>query len=259
MHFNFRTHTHKLTGKTCSYFCTGCRKKSKSWRLRGRRANADYAEAAKGLLIFDNVNTHDALKNCWPASKHGEVLETTRDVLVASLPIDHGFEVNEFDIEDGAKFLLHMARNRKSSDDGVDASKEVAKVLGGLPLALNQMAALINARNCSNKEFPALYARYNRQLHKQKKSGWKYLGYQNSLDTVWEMSFKTIGSEAHACLGVLSFLSTDSVPSEGFTPTESYDLPSLLALCKDELRYEINVFLRIPRSQQIAWAMPSRN
>ena len=128
-----------------------------------------------------------------------------------------------------------------------DASKEVAKVLGGLPLAVNQMAALINARNCSIKEFQALNAKYNRQLHKQKKSSWKYLGYQHSLDTVWEMSFKTIGSEARACLGVLSFFSADSVPSEVFTPTESYGLPSLPALCEDELRYEINVLLRTLR------------
>jgi hypothetical protein len=197
------------------------------------RPSANCAEAAKWLLIFDNVYTHDALEDCWPASKHGAVLVTTRDVLVATLPIDHGLEVNEFDAEEGAKFLLHMAPNRKRIDDELEASKEVAKLLGGLPLALNQMAALINARNCSIKEFQALYAKYDRQLHKQKKSGWKYLGYQHSINTVWEISFKTLG----ACLAVLSFFSADSVPSEVFTPTEAGDLPSLLAFCEDELRY----------------------
>lgn len=48
--------------------------------------------AAKWLLVFDNVDTHDALDSCWPASKHGAVLVTTRDVLIATLPIDTGLE-----------------------------------------------------------------------------------------------------------------------------------------------------------------------
>jgi hypothetical protein len=157
-------------------------------------------------------------------------------VLVATLPIDEGLEVNEFNVEDGAKFLLAMTHKRKRTNDEAEAAQEVAGQLGGLPLALNQMAALINARNCSIREFQAMYAKHDQRLHKQRKSGWKYLGYQHSLDTVWEISFQNLGLEARACLGVLSFFSADSVPSEVFTPLESEDLPELLAFCEDEFR-----------------------
>jgi hypothetical protein len=55
-------------------------------------------------------------------------------------------EVHEFNFEDGAKFLLAMAHKRKRTSDEAEASQELAKQLGGLLLALSQMAALINAR-----------------------------------------------------------------------------------------------------------------
>ncbi len=129
---------------------------------------------------------------------------TTRDVLVATLPIDTGLEINEFGVDDGAEFLLHMATSRNRADGELEAARQVTNLLGGLPLALNQMAALINAKNCTVSEFHAMYLKYEERLHKEKKSGWKYLGYQHSLDTVFEMSFERLGREARTCLGVLS-------------------------------------------------------
>jgi hypothetical protein len=81
-----------------------------------------------------------------------------------------------------------------------------------------------------------MHAKYEQRLHKQRKSGWKFLGNQHSLDTVWEMSFQNLGPEARACLSVLSFLSADSVPLEVFTLLESEDLLELLSFCEDELR-----------------------
>ncbi|KAI1410375.1 hypothetical protein F5Y13DRAFT_192236 [Hypoxylon sp. FL1857] len=191
--------------------------------------------SAKWLLIFDNVDNHSVLDNCWPASKHGAVLVTTRDVLVATLLIDTGLEVNEFDNDEGAKFLLHMTPSRRRIDSELESARRVAKELGGLPLALNQMAALINARNYSIDDFYIMYAKYDQRLHNQKKSGWKYLGYPYGLDTVWEISFMNLGDHARACLGVLSFLSADSVPAEVFTASEPNKLPDVLSFCSDEL------------------------
>ncbi|KAI0139030.1 hypothetical protein F4776DRAFT_47404 [Hypoxylon sp. NC0597] len=190
---------------------------------------------AKWLLIFDNVDSHNALDGCWPASKHGAVLVTTRDVLVATLPIDTGLEVDEFDNDEGAKFLLHMTPNRRRIDSELESAQLVAAELGGLPLALNQMAALINARNYSIEDFRTMYAKYDQRLHKQKKSGWKYLGYKHALDTVWEISFTNLGDGARACLGVLSYFSADSVPAEVFTAPEPDKLPDILSFCSDEL------------------------
>ncbi|KAM5361674.1 hypothetical protein ACJZ2D_012951 [Fusarium nematophilum] len=96
-------------------------------------------QPAKWLLTFDNVDRHDVLDDCWPAPQHGAVLVTTRDVLVASLPIDWGLEVNEFDSDQGAEFLLHMAPNRRRVDGELEAAREVAKQLGGLLLKAGEV------------------------------------------------------------------------------------------------------------------------
>lgn len=191
---------------------------------------------AKWLLIFDNVDNPDVLDNCWPDSKHGAVLVTTRDMRIASLPIDKVMEVNEFEATEGAQFLLEMSTSRRRVDGEVDEAWKVANLLGGLPLALHQMAALINAKNWSIHDFYNMYTKHEQCLHKQKENDWKSSGYQHALDTVWELSFTVLGAEARACLGVLSFFSADSVPAEVFAPIEHRDLPGLLAFCEDELR-----------------------
>ncbi|KAL8853088.1 MAG: hypothetical protein Q9221_002119 [Calogaya cf. arnoldii] len=191
----------------------------------------------KWLLIFDNVDSHDMISNCWPVSKHGAILVTTRDVVVATLPIDTGLEVNEFGVAQGAEFLLQMTPNRRRQDRETKSAEDVARQLGGLPLALNQMAALVNARNLSLKEFGDMYTKHDQRLHEQKKSGSKYLGYKYSLDTVCELSFDNLGDDARAWLGVLSFLAADSVPLEVFTWEKPENLPTSLAFCEDELRY----------------------
>ncbi|UPL02483.1 hypothetical protein LCI18_013417 [Fusarium solani-melongenae] len=176
------------------------------------------------LLIFDNVDQHDVLDNCWPASQHGAVLVTTRDVLVATLPIDTG-------------------RERRARADGeLEAAQGVTKQLGGLLLALNQMAALINARNYYIKDFGALYSKNEQRLHKQRKNGWKYIGYQHGLDTMQEIPFSNLRDGARAYLGVLSFFSPGSVLSEIFTAKEVGALPPLLSFYEDEFRWVTNFY-----------------
>ncbi|CAG8978830.1 hypothetical protein HYALB_00013204 [Hymenoscyphus albidus] len=130
-----------------------------------------HTTSARWLLIFDNVNTHNALDDCWPVSTHGAVLVTTQDVLVATLPFDIGLEVNELGVDDGAEFLLHMTPNRKRSEGELNAAHQVTTLLHGLPLPISQMAAFINAQNSSISEFHNLYLKYEQRLHKQRKSG----------------------------------------------------------------------------------------
>ncbi|CAH0056955.1 unnamed protein product [Clonostachys solani] len=84
----------------------------------------------------------------------------------------------------------------------------------------------------------SIYMKHGQQLHTKRKSGWKYLGYEHSLDTVWDMSFRNLGIEARACLGVLSFLSADSIPSEIFLSSKPDRLPELLSFCADELELD---------------------
>ncbi|KAL8658195.1 MAG: hypothetical protein Q9226_001193 [Calogaya cf. arnoldii] len=115
----------------------------------------DFSRVAVDALKLPNAHPHAHGENMvlvldWlqkTLSKHGAILVTTRDVVVATLPMDTGLEVNEFGVDQGAGFLLQMTPNRRREDGEINSAEDVARQLGGLPLALNQMAALVNARS----------------------------------------------------------------------------------------------------------------
>ncbi|KAI1127032.1 hypothetical protein F5Y10DRAFT_266482 [Nemania abortiva] len=163
--------------------------------------------SAKWLLVFDNVVSGSVFESFWPVSNHGAIIVTTRNPFFGSFPADFGMEVCGFDERDGAEFLLQMALHRRRNLDGeIEAARRVSRDLGGLPLAISQMAALINARNYTIAEFADIYAKHGCRLHGETKPGWVYLGYENALDSVWEDSFKKLGESALSRLKTSSFL-----------------------------------------------------
>ena len=166
---------------------------------------------------------------------------TTKDTTITSLLVDNGITVDEFSIDEGAAFLMQMTPDRRCEDGDQETAESIARQLGGLPLALNQMAAIVNARNWSLKLFGGVYQHYDQSLHKQKESGSSYLGYKHTLDTVWVLSFQCFGSNAHACLSVLTFLAADSIPLELFKTKSFEDPPKSLTFCMDELWYVVKL------------------
>jgi len=113
----------------------------------------------------------------------------------------------------------------------------VSLKLDGHALAINQMAALMNARKMSPTKFLRLYADNPLRVHRERKVGWKYIGYQHALDTVWNMSFEALDQDASLCLGILSWLAPDSIPRALFEHSKSVSLPKSLDFCQDEFRY----------------------
>ncbi|KAL8690231.1 MAG: hypothetical protein Q9224_004454, partial [Gallowayella concinna] len=190
---------------------------------------------AKWLLVFDNVETHQIFENCWPAADHGAILVTTRRHVVASQPIDQGLEITDFEIDDGARFVLHLLQKRQGTPEEKTAATELSKLLHGYALAISQMTAYMNARTMPIKDFLSVYKKYPKKLHRERKEGWKYIGYNYALDTVWDISFSALDQSAHACLAVLSFYAPDSIPTALLEPSETLTLGPRLEFCKDEL------------------------
>jgi hypothetical protein len=185
----------------------------------------------------------DILDNIWPASKHGTVLVTTRDRTLWSTPIDQGLEINEVKLEEGTAFLMQAANMRTKVDDELVAAQETIAKLGGLPLAITQMSALINAHSWSFSQFNEVYEEKSKILHREKRPGWSYPGYSESLDTVWELSFASLSKNARTLLGFVSLLSPDSVPTRLFSPSV-VALPTPLSFCSDKLEYVYQIQAR---------------
>ena len=192
--------------------------------------------ASNWLLVFDNVENHHILTSYWPVTNQGAVLVTTRRRVVASQPVEFGLEIKDFSAEEGAKFLLHLIVDRKANADEETAALELSTKLSGHALAISQMAAYMNARTMLIRSFLNLYNKYPQRLHREKKPGWTYIGYNHSLDTVWDISFEALNDSAKALLGVLCFCTPDSIPATLLAPSDPTILTKSLFFCQDELR-----------------------
>jgi hypothetical protein len=188
-------------------------------------------------LILDNVEDHSIFDECWPVAQHGAILITTRHPSLATQPVENGLEIPTFGTQEGADFLEHLLANRTVSEADHQASLQVSSKLDGHALAINQMAALMNARRISSTNFLNLYEKNPQRIHRERKTGWKYIGYQHALDTVWKISFASLGGDASLCLGILSWLVPDSIPYALFEHSETVNLPETLSFCQDDFRY----------------------
>ena len=94
-------------------------------------------ESSPWLLVFDNAPDSGAVREYLPPAGKGRVLITSRGAL---WPPGQGLEVPPLEVAAAAGFLA----SRTGDPDG-QAAAVLAAELGGLPLALEQAAAYLQA------------------------------------------------------------------------------------------------------------------
>ena len=77
-----------------------------------------------------------------------------------------------------------MGYDPKSEVNRASAAK-IAEVLGGLPLAINQISGFIAQQKLTLEDFLPLYARYSDEIHIRKLVT---ANYKHTLSTVWELA-----------------------------------------------------------------------
>ncbi|RDW93966.1 uncharacterized protein DSM5745_01288 [Aspergillus mulundensis] len=134
-----------------------------AWLSRPRSASAK----DNWLLIFDNATEPDLLADYLPYNGNGSILITSRDPFAKEdfFANASGIELEPLSTDDSATLLQRMVTGsgQAQTGDERDASEELAKRWGGLPLALTQMAGFMRRRQISMREFLRLYdtdARY---------------------------------------------------------------------------------------------------
>lgn len=194
---------------------------------------------AKWLLIYDNVETPMVFETYWPVSSHGSILITTRKLGLTTQPISQSIELYEFSPILGARFLVHNLRERHISEQDAEFqnARKISSKLFGHTLAISQMAALILAKGWTLEKFLVMYDKHTRKIHGERKSGWKYPGYEHAIDTVWQLSFSTLDSDAKHCLGIISLLMPDSILQELFEVSTKHLEDVGLSFCEDEYSY----------------------
>ena len=109
------------------------------------------------LLIFDNVDDASLLRDCWPVGSYGCILVTSRDARTGNyLRSNKVIVLEQLENSSAAPLLLRLSFTTVNSSNLDDASA-IVKRLGGLPIAIFQVAAYIYNKSMALKEFLTFY------------------------------------------------------------------------------------------------------
>ena len=166
------------------------------------------APDANWLMIFDNADSPEILRGDWLSGISGSILVTSRDPATkTNLYFSLGVEVECLTIENAAHLLRKLTSSIETPNK-IHDSLALSRRLGGLPLAISQVAALILRRNMSYKEFLKYY---EEEAHISEivrdHPGLKLDHYNHTLFTTWAL--EGLDLEALALLNVLSLLDPD--------------------------------------------------
>jgi tetratricopeptide (TPR) repeat protein len=166
------------------------------------------------MLIFDNVDDKDnvvrvLLKEILPLLCHGRVLITSRisdwPAEVADLPID------KLALNEAKAYLLEKTYGKRTDlPDDRRLAGQLAELLDGLPIALEQAAAYIAHRGISFKT-------YLDDLAKTKEAvlAWhdkSLINYPEPVLAVWHRTWQQLNAEQRAVLRITSFFAPSPIP-----------------------------------------------
>lgn len=190
---------------------------------------------ASWLLIFDNVDDPGILEPYWPIFGSGSILLTSRDRDASKLFVGQTLTLNlkPFDDPDGALLFRKLAyRPQKDGDEGI--TKVISKELGGLPLAIAQMAGVVQYHKLTFQEFYEQYQLWKErsQLFQEDMSERLSLR-RGSITTIF--ATEKLSAPARALLNVCVILDPDRIQESLFT-----DHALSIGICEDFPRTKLS-------------------
>jgi len=167
------------------------------------------------LLVLDNADDPVMLKPYLPATEHGHIILTSRAYDFQDLGIFRPVELRELSVEDATCFLLRRCIRLDAEAEERTAAEQLARDLGGFPLALEQAAAFVFETGVTFQRYSASY-RVRGQARLNARS--PALGqYPRTLATTWATNFEVVEKESPASSDILrfsAFLYPDFIPYE---------------------------------------------
>ncbi|KAM0466841.1 hypothetical protein ACHAPV_000350 [Trichoderma viride] len=164
---------------------------------------------ATWLLIFDNADDPMILADYWPQGS-GSILITSRDPLAKSMFTRRPMALNLAPLSEQDSLTLFNHLTRVSNEPESDTARKIIDVLGGVPLAISQMAGIIRRQGLTLSEFLELYADHEEHARLyETKFDTNLITYRHSLSTVW--AFEKLKPPARQLLELISFLDPDVI------------------------------------------------
>ena len=173
----------------------------------------------------------------------GAILITTRKPNLGYDLTESELRVTPFSAQEGTECILELATWQRGVERDNKSASELNEKLGGLPLGITQLVALMRAKEMSIKDFIALYEKGRRTPHNPLRRGIRFFGYNQDLSTVWQLSFRSLDDSpsAMSLLGILCFLSPSSIPRALFMNRGENDgrhTGPILPFCNGLVRYK---------------------
>ena len=194
------------------------------------------------LLILDNADDLDIVYDFLPMLGEGHILLTTRSQATGTSI--KGIELEKMEREEGTLFLLRRAKLVGESTSLGDAplnerreAEEIAHLLDGLPLALDQAGAYIEENGCSLADYLGLYRLRGASLLRRR-GAFGRRGYPESVATTWSLAFERVqqsGTPAPDLLRLCAFLHPDAIPESMIIAGAAELGPALQAIGDDPL------------------------
>ncbi|KAJ4299617.1 hypothetical protein N0V90_004863 [Kalmusia sp. IMI 367209] len=190
------------------------------WLADPIKVGGAWQSRARWLLVFDNVDDFELMKDFWPPRGAGSVLLTSRDPLArlaTQYYKEHSQSTKDLLLppltdDEATKFLLRQVRPTKSNRNN-KAAEDLARRLQGLPLALRQLAGIMKRRHLSLEELLEMYNDVPEHKDIHQTVGIEASdNYRHNLATVWGL--EKLESKAKMLMNVLSFYDPDHIQEE---------------------------------------------
>ena len=152
------------------------------------------ASPARWLLVFDNAPERASVARFVPPAGRGRVLITSRNQI---WPPGQSLDVPVLDAQVAGEFLVG-----RTGDQDRQTALELADMLGGLPLALEQAAAYVQASGSSLAGYLALF----RQRRPEMLDHGQATGYDSTVAATWSLAFGRLCQSAPEAAGLLRLL-----------------------------------------------------
>lgn len=199
---------------------------SNPWKMTAIEGRSTRTTAT-WLVVFDNADDQYSLADYWPLQGGGSVLITSRDPMAKSFfsTSSSGIDLEPFDDKEGALLLKKLTHDADGEDENDKTiSENISRSLGGLPLALTQMAGVIRRQDLKLSEFAESYSdpAEHAELHRLK-FHWGQGAYPHTISTVW--AFESLDPRTKGLLSTLSFVDSSHIQETILT-----DIPGHLSI-----------------------------
>ncbi|QVM13232.1 hypothetical protein D8B26_007846 [Coccidioides posadasii str. Silveira] len=165
------------------------------------------------LMIFDGADdlVSVPLSRYFPSCSWGHIIITSRDQAAVGLVAPAGHSVEPLDEQAAVGLLLEKAAIGSPTGDDLKQATAVVRSLGHLPLAIEQAGAFVRRRQKSLKDYHRLFQDKQYEILNVTPG---ISGYEKTVATVWELSFRQLerdAPKASSLLMLFSFLEGNNI------------------------------------------------